>query len=75
MEKSIKIKVDQRELVNSKFTDTISVVEGYFNEAKGDLVVSQTYSANAVYNRMSRIKETLMRDLEKLSRDIQVENS
>jgi predicted DNA-binding transcriptional regulator len=67
------IKTDTRELVKSKFTETIAIVEGYFREAKGDVAVGQTYTANAVYSRMARIKETLMKDLEKLAKDIQID--
>jgi hypothetical protein len=75
MENIVTVKVNKQDLVNSKFTKTISTVEGYFKEAKGDLSISQTYSATAVYNRMADIRNVLMEDLEKLSHDIAISHN
>jgi hypothetical protein len=72
---TVTIKVDNRELVNSKFTKTLAVVEGYFREARGGVSVNQSYTANAVYRRMEAIKEALESDLKKLSQDISVTHS
>ena len=69
---TITMQVDTEELVKSKFIETLTVMEGYFREAKGDVEVGQTYSANAVYRRMEKIKEALHNDLEKLADSIGV---
>ena len=67
---TISIKTNNRELVNSKFTNTIQTVQGYLTEARGDMEVNQDYTARAVKGRMQTIKEALEKDLENLAKDI-----
>ena len=67
---TISIKTNNRELVNSKFTNTIQTVQGYLTEARGDMEVDQDYTARAVKGRIERIKEALEQDLENLAKDI-----
>ena len=64
------ISMSPRELVRAKFQDTLAVVQGYIQEAKGDIDVNQNYSANAVYRRMIAIKEALENDITALSEDV-----
>lgn len=68
----VKIKINAEEVLIAKFKDTFAVIEGYYKEAKGDVQVSQTYSANAVYTRMSKIREIFLEDIKKTAKDLEV---
>lgn len=67
---SLKIKVSAEEILAGKFRDTVQRINGYLQEARGDVSVGQSYSANAVYGRMQRIKEAFDQDLKNLAADL-----
>jgi hypothetical protein len=68
----IKVKVSTEEIVKSKFTDSLSTIEGYLKEAEGDYYHGTDYSARAVVKRISDIKDKLLNDLENLAKSIEV---
>jgi len=67
---SLKIKVSAEEILAGKFRNTIQRLNGYVTEARGDVSIGQTYSANAVHSRMLNIKEAFDRDLRDLAADL-----
>lgn len=67
----MRIKTDALEILKGKFNETISKIEGIYKEAEGDLSVGQRYSAEAVYKRISSIRESFYDDLRNLSNDIE----
>lgn len=69
----IKIKTDTTEILMGKFAETISKIEGVYQEAEGDLKVDQRYTASGVYRRISEIRNTFYEDLRRLSKDIETE--
>jgi len=66
----MKLKVNTEELVKSKMTRTLAIIEGYYREAQGDLSINQSYSANAVYRRMNDIRVAIYTDIHNLAKDI-----
>jgi len=68
----IKLKVNNEEIVRSKFNKTIAKIEGYSTEARGDLTHGTTYSANAVHRRMEAIKQAFYEDIAAFAKDIKL---
>ena len=68
----IKLKVNNEEIVRSKFINTIAKLEGYATEARGDLSHGTSYSANAVHKRMEAIKDAFYKDIEAFAKDIKL---
>jgi hypothetical protein len=69
---TISVTTNKLELVNSKFINTIAVLEGYRKEAIGDIQVRQRYTAQGVANRMNAIKEAFDKDLANLASEITI---
>lgn len=74
MEKEIKIKIDNLELIKSKFVNSLMKIEGYLKEAQGDMrpYNETTYGATGVYGRFKNVKEEFLKDLENFSKDIEI---
>jgi hypothetical protein len=70
----MKITTTPKEIIYGKFQSTISAVDSVVSEAKGDLPSGQTYSANAVFKRASKIKEALISDLSSLISSVTIDN-
>ena len=71
----IKLKVNNEDIVVSKFINTIAKIEGYATEARGDLTHGTSYSANAVHKRMEAIKAAFYEDVKAFAKDIRLSNS
>ena len=71
-EKKIEVRFSSSELIKSKFIDSLSTVEGYLLEARGDMSTTTNYSPEGVHRRIQDIKNSLLRDIEKLSREIKI---
>jgi len=71
----MKIRTNAEDIIKGKLYNTLSTVEGFLTEAEGDKEAGTSYSAKAVYGRMSKIKQALMDDIKKLSRDIEPEDT
>jgi hypothetical protein len=71
-EKKIEVRFSRSELIKSKFIDTLSMVEGYLLESRGDMSTLTSYSPSGVHKRIQDIKNSLSRDLEKLSNEIDI---
>lgn len=69
---NLKINVSNEEILKAKFNKTIAKIEGYVTEARGDIHIRTTYSAEGVHNRMDNIKTAFYEDLKNLSSDLTV---
>lgn len=70
--KKIEVKFNSTDLIKSKFVDSLSTIEGYLSESRGDISVGTSYSPSGVHRRMQDIKSSLLRDIESLSREIKI---
>ena len=61
------------EILTAKFHKTFLKIEGYLQEADGDIDVDQTYSPQAVRDRIKSIKDTLKNDLAVLIQTSKIE--
>jgi|LakMenE18May11ns_1017448.scaffolds.fasta_scaffold8846093_1 hypothetical protein len=68
----IEVKTSSIDIIKSKFIGSLSTIEGYLKEAEGDVAIGQTYSASAVNRRIVEIKNSLIRDLNNLSKEISI---
>lgn len=68
------IKTSTEEILIAKFSRTISTLQGYITEAKGDITVGTTYRPTAVLNRLLSVKLAFESDLAGLSLDIKHED-
>ncbi len=68
----IEVKTSSIDIVKSKFIGSLSTIEGYLKEAEEDVAVGQNYSASAVNRRILAIKNSLISDLNNLSKEISV---
>jgi len=66
------VNVTSKEIIRGKFMKTLMKLQGYIQEAKGDIEVSQSYSAKAVHSRMERIMELMEEDMTALENSIQL---
>lgn len=68
----IRLKVNNEEIVRAKFNKTIAKIEGYSQEARGDVSHGTTYSAGAVHKRMEAIKAAFYEDISAFAKDIKL---
>jgi len=68
----IRLKVNNEEIVRAKFNKTIAKIEGYSQEARGDIPHGTNYSANAVHKRMEAIKQAFYEDIAAFAKDIKL---
>lgn len=67
---SIKIKVSAEEILAGKFRKTIESLNGYLQEARGDRENGTSWSAKAVYLRLTNLREAFDHDLKGLAEDL-----
>lgn len=70
--KKIEVKFNSTDLIKAKFINSLSTVEGYLLESRGDMSTHTNYSPSGVYKRIQDIKSSLLRDIESLSREIKI---
>jgi hypothetical protein len=71
---NLKIKTDVRDILLGKFTMTLQTISGYLMEARGDMKSNTSYYAEGVYNRIEQIHNELYSDIEKLAKEIEIED-
>lgn len=69
---NLNLKINATDAVNAKFLNTLKVLNGYLQEAKGDMSTGQNYSANAVHSRLLNLETAFKNDLATLAKDINV---
>lgn len=72
---NINLKINATEAVNAKFLNTIKVLNGYLQEAKGDISNDTRYGAKAVYERLLNVEKSFQQDLMTLAKDIKVDET
>lgn len=68
----LNLKIDATNAVNSKFLNTLKLLSGYIQEAKGDVAQETNYSPKSVYDRLNKIEAQFKADLAALAKDITV---
>ncbi len=69
----MRIRLTVEEMIKAKFTRTIKKIEGYYEEACGDVNVDQSYSAGAVKSRIGKIRDAFNEDIKSLVASIDLE--
>jgi ABC-type sulfate transport system substrate-binding protein len=69
----MRIRLTVEEMIKAKFTKTIKKIEGYYEEACGDVEVDQSYGASAVKSRMGNIRDAFNEDIKSLVASIDLE--
>lgn len=69
----LKVKVNTKDLLNGKFSNTIATINGYVKEAEGDCATYITYGAPAVSRRMNDIQRAFEKDLANLAKEIEID--
>jgi hypothetical protein len=67
---ALKIKASSEEILKGKFSNTLTCIQGYVTEAKGDIGMDVNYGPKAVLGRMKLIQETFIKDMENLAKDL-----
>ena len=67
-------KTTSQEILEGKFRNTISSIEGYLQEARGDKENGATYAARAVATRLEKIKLAFDADLKNLAAACQIKS-
>ena len=70
MELNMQVEVKTEDVLNGKFKNTLSTLEGFLMEAYGDIQNDTSYSAKGVHNRFEEVKTALLSDLESLQKSI-----
>lgn len=71
-ELKLALQINSEDLVNAKFIDTISLIEGFFREAEGHVDLDTEYSAEGVKRRLRSIREALRSDITNMAASISV---
>lgn len=66
----MKIKTTNSEIIKAKFINSLLILEKYISEAAA---TDSAYYASSVKSRMQGVKAELLKDIEKLSKDVEVE--
>lgn len=69
---SLKVKITKKDLLRSKFADTITQLYAYIHESESDIGHRVTYAPTRVYTRMVTVMNTLQKDLKNLENDIEI---
>lgn len=69
---NLNLKINATDAVNAKFLNTLKVLNGYLQEAKGDMSQGTNYGPKAVYERLLNLETAFKNDLATLAKDINV---
>lgn len=70
----MKIQISNEEVITAKLMSTLLLIDGLLVEAKDAKESNQNYHANSVSSRISKIKDSLLKDIKKLAADIVPDN-
>ncbi len=65
------ISFTNEEIVRSKFATTLEILNGYIQEAKGDIKEDLQYGPNIVRDRLIEIKDALVDDMRDLVKSME----